>query len=81
MDEENERLTPINVLKEVRIGPLEFQVTKLGISLFKVEKDKLVALLRTNVDLFAWEPFNMPWIDTREVYHCLSIKSLVKSMS
>lgn len=48
-----ERLTPIEDLKEVLIGPLPHQVTKIGTSLTEEEKHELIDQLIKNVNLFA----------------------------
>lgn len=50
---ENERLTPLENLKEVRINLSAHQVTKIDISLTKEEEHELVDQLIRNVDLFA----------------------------
>lgn len=52
LDAGNERLTPTEDLKEVRIGPLTHQVTKIGISLIKEEENELVDQLIRNINLF-----------------------------
>lgn len=44
LEEENERLTTIWNLKEVKIGPMDFQVTKIGIYMSITTEDRLVLL-------------------------------------
>lgn len=51
---EKERITPIKDLKEVKIGPQDFQVTKVGTFLFEAKKEELVVLLLRNDNLFSW---------------------------
>lgn len=67
--EENERLTSTEDLKEVQIGSLHHQVTKLGASFFKYEEEDLITLLRRNINLFAWAPSDIPDIYTRVTCH------------
>lgn len=50
---ENERLTPLENLKEVRINLSAHHVTKINTSLTKEEERELVDQLIRNVDLFA----------------------------
>lgn len=64
-----ERLTPIEDLKKVLIGPQYFQVTKLETYLFKVEEEELVTMSRRNIDLFAWTPADMLGINAIVVCH------------
>lgn len=78
---ENKRLTPTKDLKEVWIGPLPHQVTKLGISLPELEDDDLIALLRKNIKLFTLAPSYMSGIDTRDVCHIIPIDPSVKLVS
>lgn len=42
---------------------------------------EIVKMLRSNVDLFAWKPSNMPRIDPNVVCHQLSLDSLSKVMA
>lgn len=68
-------------LKEVKIGPLPHQVTKLGILLSEYEKKDLIILFKRNVDMFAWTPSNMLGMDTRVMCHRLAINVMVKLVS
>lgn len=53
--------------------PLDHRVTILGISLIESKKEEVVSLMRWNVDLLAWFPYDMLVIYTREVFHHLDI--------
>lgn len=54
MGEEGKMLIPIEDLKEVWIGPLNYQVTKLGTYLFDFEEEvELVVLFTRNIYLFS----------------------------
>lgn len=71
IDQKKERLTVTKDLKEIQIGPQNFQTTKLGASLTKAGEEKLIFLLKRNIDLFYWAPSNIPGIDARVVCHCI----------
>lgn len=68
LEEESERLTPSKDLKEVQIGHLP-------------HKSGYLALLKKNIDLFAWALSNMFGIDTKVMCHRLAIDASVKPMS
>lgn len=73
-----ERLTPIEDLKEVWIGPHIHQVTKTNISLYAEEKRELVDWLQRNVDLFVYAPSYISGIDTKVVSLRLAIHPSAK---
>lgn len=75
---EAERLTPIEDLKEVHIGPFGHQLTNISTSLFQEEEHELVDLLIKNIKFFAWAPSDMPRIDTKVVSHRLTIYLFAK---
>lgn len=70
--------TPAWDLKEVQIGSFAHQVLKIGTSLSEEEKHDLFDQLIKYVNLFAWAPSDMPWIDNRVVSHCLNIHPYAK---
>ncbi|XP_039687770.1 uncharacterized protein [Medicago truncatula] len=73
-----ERIEPIEAVKDIIIGPMPHQITKIGTSLSESEEEILVQLLRENVDLFAWAPSNMPGIDIGVACHHLAVRTSVK---
>jgi hypothetical protein len=77
-DFQQERLEPTEDLKEISIGPETHHTTKIGTSLSPEEETALIDLLRRNLDLFAWNPSEMPGMDPDVACHHLSIKPGVK---
>ncbi|RDX95699.1 hypothetical protein CR513_21741, partial [Mucuna pruriens] len=71
--EERERPLPVDKLKEVQVGPLDSQRTKIGTTMTKEQEAELVQCLQQNSDVFAWSPRDMPGIDPNFVSHKLSI--------
>lgn len=78
LEEEYERLTAIEDLKKVLIGPFDFQVIKLGTFLSKAKEENLVAMLSRSINLFSWALAGMLGIDTRMVFHHLAMDSTIK---
>lgn len=64
---------PTEDLKEVQIGLLSFQATKISTSLFEEEERELVDRLIKNINLFPWDPSDMSGIGTKVVIHLLAI--------
>lgn len=54
LDAWEERLMPMENLKEIQIGPHTHQVTKIGTPLSAGEERELVDQLRKNFNLFTW---------------------------
>lgn len=77
----NKRLTPMEDLEEVKICPSTHQVTKIGTSFSEEEEHKLVDQLIRNINLFAWDPSDMPKIDTRVICHHLNIDPSTKPVA
>jgi len=75
---QQERLEPIENLKEVMIGSQPHQSTKIGTSLTPSEEKDLIQLLKGNLDLFAWAPSDMPGIDPNVACHDLAVNPMVK---
>jgi len=75
---QQERLEPTRELKEVLIGSQPYQLTKIETSLEPTEEEDLVQLLKTNLDLFAWAPSNMPGVDPSVACHHLAVNPTVK---
>ncbi|RDX99077.1 hypothetical protein CR513_17926, partial [Mucuna pruriens] len=71
--EERERPLPVEKLKEVQIGRLESQKTRMGTTMTKKQEDELVQCLRRNSDVFAWSPQDMLGINPEFMSHRLSI--------
>lgn len=63
---------PIEDLEEFEIGDLEKKVRE-GSQLPQEIKEKLVAFLRWNRDVFAWRHEDMLWIDPSVVFHKLNV--------
>ncbi|GAU41237.1 hypothetical protein TSUD_280360 [Trifolium subterraneum] len=60
---QDRRVSIIEDLEQVQIGEQPHQTTNVGTSLHPEEKEKIIAILRNNIDLFAWQPSDMPGID------------------
>lgn len=63
-EEHEKESTLIDNLKKVQTWLLEFHTTKLNTSMTEAKEEELVALLRKNIDLFAWTPYDMSGIYT-----------------
>ena len=72
---------PDRELEEVQIGPKGFQTTRINNSLSFLLKEKLVAFLRENMELFAWTTTDMPRIDPNFMSHRLSISPDVRPIA
>ncbi|GAU16859.1 hypothetical protein TSUD_368080 [Trifolium subterraneum] len=70
---QDRRVSPIEDLEQVQIGEQPHQTTNIGTSLHPEEKERIIAILRNNRDLFAWQPSDMPGIDESVITHKLSI--------
>ncbi|GAU42470.1 hypothetical protein TSUD_100820 [Trifolium subterraneum] len=70
---QDRRVSPIEDLEQVQIGEQPHQTTNVGTSLHLEEKERIIAILRNNRDLFAWQPSDMPEIDESVITHKLSI--------
>ncbi|MCI58246.1 hypothetical protein A2U01_0079500, partial [Trifolium medium] len=57
------RVSPIEELEQVQIGEATNQTTNIGTTVPPEERKKIIAILRNNKDLFAWQPSDMPGID------------------
>jgi hypothetical protein len=77
-DFQSEHIEPTEDLKEISIGPEAHKTTKIGTTLDPQEEAAIIALLKRNVDLFAWQPSDMPRIDLSIVCHHLSVNPNVK---
>ncbi|RDX98558.1 hypothetical protein CR513_18499, partial [Mucuna pruriens] len=67
--EERERPHPVEKLKEIQVGPLESQRTKIGTTMTGEQEAELIRYF----DVFAWAPKDMPGIDPKFMNHRLSI--------
>lgn len=77
----NERLIPIKDPKEVQIGHLGHQLTKIVTSLYDYEEWEVVDQLKRNIYFFSRATSDIPGIDTRVVCHCLSVNPFVRQVS
>jgi hypothetical protein len=80
-DFQEERVSPVDELKQVQIGDQPHQTTNLGTNLEPSEEEMVVELLKRNADLFAWHPKDMSGIDESVITHKLSLFSNVKPVS
>ncbi|MCI22155.1 hypothetical protein A2U01_0043331, partial [Trifolium medium] len=80
-DFQDRRVSPTEELEDIQIGDSPSQTTNLGTGLDFEEKEKIVAILRKNIDLFAWKPSDMPGIDESIITHKLAISPLAKPVS
>ncbi|MCI33194.1 hypothetical protein A2U01_0054410, partial [Trifolium medium] len=67
------RVSPIEELKQILIGEMPHQVTNLGTALELSEEERIITLLKRNLDLFAWHPSDMPGISEGIITHKLSL--------
>ncbi|RDX78896.1 hypothetical protein CR513_40746, partial [Mucuna pruriens] len=68
-------------LKDVQVGPLATQATRVGAALDPGEEACLVAFLRRNHDVFAWNADDMPGIDPDFISHHLSVAKDAKPIA
>ncbi|WJX27446.1 hypothetical protein P8452_16261 [Trifolium repens] len=78
---QDRRVSPIEELEKVQIGEATYQTTNIGTSLQPEEREKILATLKRNIDLFAWHPSDMPGIDETIITHKLSISPETKPVS
>jgi hypothetical protein len=78
---QDRRVSPIEELEKVQIGEETHQTTNIGTSLQPEEREKILATLKRNIDLFAWHPSDMPGIDETIITHKLSISPETKPVS
>jgi hypothetical protein len=77
-DFQERRVSPIEDLEQVQIGKEPYQVTNISTALKSEEKRKILEMLKRNIDLFAWQPSDMPGIDESVITHKLSISPETK---
>ncbi|GAU49430.1 hypothetical protein TSUD_181770 [Trifolium subterraneum] len=75
---QDRRVSPIEDLEHVQIGEQPHQTTSIGTSLQPEERERIITILRSNRDLFAWQPSDMPGIDKSVITHKLSILPINK---
>jgi hypothetical protein len=78
---QDRRVSPIEELEKVQIGSEAHQTTNIGTSMKPEEREKVLATLKKNIDLFAWHPSDMPGIDETIITHKLSISPETKPVS
>ncbi|GAU32075.1 hypothetical protein TSUD_53430 [Trifolium subterraneum] len=78
---QDRRVSPIEDLEPIQIGEAPHELTNLGTHLDEGEKEKIIGILRKNVDLFAWKPSDMPGIDETIITHKLAIAPNSKPVS
>jgi hypothetical protein len=78
---QDRRVSPIEELEKVQICSEAHQTTSIGTSMQPEEREKILATLKKNIDLFAWHPSDMPGIDETIITHKLSISPETKPVS
>ncbi|GAU27362.1 hypothetical protein TSUD_55150 [Trifolium subterraneum] len=78
---QDKRVSPIEDLEPIQIGEAPHELTNMGTHLDEGEKEKIIEILRKNVDLFAWKPSDMPGIDETIITHKLAIAPNSKPVS
>ncbi|XP_015949749.1 uncharacterized protein LOC107474627 [Arachis duranensis] len=76
---DNHRPTPTDDLEKVILNQDE-QFTNVGSAFIAGQKTDLMALLKTNADLFAWTPADMPGIDPNFICHKLAVHPNAQSI-
>ncbi|GAU34855.1 hypothetical protein TSUD_259350 [Trifolium subterraneum] len=66
---QDRRVSPIEDLEPIQIGEAPHELINLGTHLDEGEKEKIIEILRKNVDLFAWKPSDMLGIDESTITH------------
>ncbi|RDX77401.1 Retrovirus-related Pol polyprotein from transposon 17.6, partial [Mucuna pruriens] len=69
---EHERPLPAEDIKDVHVGSLTTQVTRVGAALDLEMEARLVTFLKQNHDIFTWGMDDMPGIDPNFISHHLS---------
>ncbi|GAU24437.1 hypothetical protein TSUD_364210 [Trifolium subterraneum] len=78
---QDRRVNPIKDLEPIQIGEAPHELTNLETHLDEGEKEKIIEILRKNVDLFAWKPSDMLGIDESVITHKLAISPNSKPVS
>ncbi|RDX93464.1 Retrovirus-related Pol polyprotein from transposon 17.6, partial [Mucuna pruriens] len=78
---EREGPLPAEDLKEVELGPEEGQTTKIRTTMSLEEEKMLVAVLKSNYDVFAWSAQDMPDVDPNFMCHQLSVDEQAKPVA
>ncbi|PNX98475.1 gag-pol polyprotein [Trifolium pratense] len=78
---QDKRVSPLEELEPIQIGEADHQVTSISTSLGHEEREKVIAILKNNADLFAWKPSDMSGIDGNIITHKLSISPEAKPVS
>src|SRR4051812_17214639 len=74
-------LMPIGEVKMIQIGLKPFQTTRKRYGLDPNEELGIIQILRRNLDLFAWKPFDIPGIDPEIICHQLAIDPAYKMIA
>ncbi|XP_016164353.1 uncharacterized protein LOC107606855 [Arachis ipaensis] len=77
----NERPQPMDNLQRVILTENEKHFTHIGEALEGEERSKLITILRSNADLFAWTPDDMPGINPEVIFHKLAIDKGVRPVA
>jgi len=64
-------------LVKVTIGDDPKKFFQVGSQLPQQEKEELVEFLKRNIDVFAWNAYEAPWVDPDFICHHLNVNPLV----
>ena len=64
-------------MEKVLIGSDPKRFFQVGLELPPQEKEKLIDFLRKNVDVFAWDAYETPWVDPNFICHHLNVSPAV----
>ncbi|RDX93044.1 hypothetical protein CR513_24746, partial [Mucuna pruriens] len=78
---EKEGPLPTEELKEIKLGPKRGQTTKIGTTMSLEEEEMLVAILKSNYDVFAWSAQDMRGVDLNFMCHQLSVDEKAKPVA
>lgn len=81
MEVSDQRARLVEEVKDVQIGPLPTQKTKIGTTLSQEAENGLVEFLRHNTDVFAWSTSDMPGVDPDFICHRLSLDPKAKPIA
>ena len=64
-------------LEEIVIDGDPEKFFQVGAQLLPQEKEKLIAFLRKDVDVFAWNAYEAPRVDLDSIFHHLNVNPVV----
>ena len=64
-------------LVKVTIGDDPKKFFQIGSQLPQREREELIEFLKQNIDVFAWNTYEAPWVDPEFICHHLNVNPLV----